>query len=109
VNFTKFLNYFKFEQLQTICKASELEFSGRKPDLIELIIKSSKEDINVILSKIELDLLKDYCDKYDIPVRTSKVQVQSEIKKKLSALDSVTKSQKKAKRIKFKKEKIIEE
>lgn len=106
---TKFLNYFKFEQLQTICKESELDVSGRKPELIELIINSSKEDINVILGKIELEYLQEYCRKYDIPVRNSKVQVQSEIKKKLSSLDSVFKSQKKAKRIKLNKAKFYEE
>jgi H2-forming N5,N10-methylenetetrahydromethanopterin dehydrogenase-like enzyme len=88
---------------------NELEFSGRKPYLIEVIIQSTNEDINVILNKIELDSLKEYCDKYDIPARANRAQVQSEIKKKLSALDSVSKSQKKAKRIKFKKEKFFEE
>jgi hypothetical protein len=106
---TKFLNYFKFEQLQTICKESDLDVSGRKPELIELIINSFKEDINVIIGKIELEYLQDYCRKYDIPVRNSKVQVQSEIKRKLSSLDSVSKSLKKAKRTKLKKEKIFEE
>jgi hypothetical protein len=106
---TKFLNYFKFEQLQTICKESEHDASGRKPELIELIINSAKEDISVILGKIELEYLQDYCHKYDIPVRNSKVQVQSEIKKKLSSIDSVSKSQKKAKRVKFTKEKFYEE
>ncbi|OGU57320.1 MAG: hypothetical protein A2X64_06320 [Ignavibacteria bacterium GWF2_33_9] len=106
---TKFLNYFKYEQLQTICKESELDFGGRKAELIELIIHSSKEDINVILGKIELEFLQEYCSKYDIPVRKSKVQVQSEIKKKLSSLDSVSKLQKKAKRTKLNKAKIFEE